>query len=283
MPINAGPEYQKLEKEYAEADTISEKIRILQKMLQVGPKHKGAEKLRNDIKKRISKYKDLVEKEKKSKKGSKGISIKKEGAAQVVIIGKTNTGKSFLLSKLTNAKPLIADYEYTTVKPEIGTMDYNGILLQLIEIPAMSENYLEKEKGPMFLGIVRGADLIVILGKNKNDIDLVKNELKTAEIKFHGLTYDSDFKVESVKDQIWKKLDLIYVYTKSPGKNKDYPPVALDKKATVKELASKVHKDFIKKFKNAKIWGPSAKHEGILVGLNHELMTGDVVEFHLKE
>nr|MBA4405264.1 GTP-binding protein [Nanoarchaeum sp.] len=186
MPTNAGFEYQRLEKEYPSAKTIVEKIAILQKMLEVGPKHKGAEKLRNDIKKKISKYKGLLDREKRLSKGGSrgGLSIKKEGAARIVLIGATNTGKSTLLSRITNAKPEIAEYEYTTRKPEVATMDYHGVMLQVIEIPAITKDYLEKERGPAYLGVVRDADLIVIVSRSREDIKLVKDELEEAGINF---------------------------------------------------------------------------------------------------
>ena len=66
-------------------------------MLSTAPKHKSTGPLLKNIKERIKKYKDLASKEKKSKKGSSFLSIKKEGAARVCIIGLTNTGKSTLL------------------------------------------------------------------------------------------------------------------------------------------------------------------------------------------
>ncbi len=279
MPINAGFEYQKLEKEYANADTIEDKVKALQKMLQAAPSHKGAENLRNDIKQRISKYKKILEKEKQSKKGSRGFSVKKEGAAQIVLLGVTNIGKSTLLSKLTNAKPVIADYPFTTNKPEIGTLEYNGIILQIVEIPAITENYLDKENGPAFMGIVRGSDLVVLLYKHKKDVVIVKNQLKEAEINKKLITVSNQ---DRVVERIWKNLDLIYVYTKSPGKDKDYPPVALNKRSTVKDLTLKVHKDFFKNFDYARIWGNSAKHPGMRVGLDHVLKEKDVVELHIK-
>ncbi|MFH1376214.1 MAG: GTPase [Candidatus Woesearchaeota archaeon] len=281
MPINAGFEYQRLEKEYAVTKTIQEKIIILQKMLQVGPKHKGAEKLRDDIKKKISKYKELVQKEKEqSKKRGKGISIKKEGAAQVVLIGVTNSGKSTLLSKITNAKPEIADYEFTTKKPEMGTMNYNGIIIQVIETPAITKNYINKEHGPAYLGIIRHADLIVIVSRTKQDEKLIKNELKEVSIQAKKITLDSQD--ENAKEKIWRNLNLIYVYTKMPGKEKDQPPISLQKNSTVKDLALKVHKDFIKNFDFARIWGKSAKFDAMRTGLTHKLQENDIVEFHQK-
>ena len=281
MPTNVTYEYENAEKEYLQANGFSEKINCLKKMLTAVPKHKGTENLRNDIKRRISKYKSLVEREKKlSKSGGKGLSIKKEGAARVVLIGVTNSGKSTLLSKITNAKILIADYEFTTKKPEMGTMDYNGVAVQVIELPALSGDFLDKEKGPAYMGIVRDSDLIVIVSRDVEDVKLVKKELVDAGIKFKGIVLDSMDK--EAKNKIWKKLNLIYVYTKTPGKNKDYPPIALKKGSNVKELASKVHKDFIKKFDYARVWGKGAKFEGQRVGLNHTLKEQDVIELHLK-
>ena len=67
-----------------------------------------------------------------------------------------------------------------------------------------------------------------------------------------------------------------------PGKPKDFPPVALKNNASIHNLAEYVHKDFIKRFRFARIWGKSVKYDGATVGLDHKLKEGDVIEFHLK-
>ncbi len=347
MPINANPEYQKAERSYHEARTISEKIKALQLMLQTCPKHKGSENLQNDIKQKISKLKKLQDKQKSA--GSRfTISVKKEGAAQVVIIGVPNSGKSTLLTKLTNAKPEIAPYPFTTKLPEVGIMDYDGIKIQIVEIPALFEGFSTSEMGPTFLGIVRQADLILIIANKEKELDLIKNELansniiidkKRPKIKIKknntgGLMFVGDLKgdlnkakkilrnhnihnatvefeekvdldeleevltegiayvysiiintqntVEEIKKKIWSCLGLIRVFTKQPGKKREYPPIALKKGDTVKDLAKKIHKDFLKKFKFARIWGTSVKFQGAQSGLNTELHDLDVVEFHTK-
>ena len=283
MPTNVTPEFQRAEKEYFMAEGLKDKLKCLQRMLSVAPSHKGGEKLRKDIKQRIARYKSLLEKEKLSAKGKGGgISVKKEGAAQVVLVGKTNSGKSFLLSKITNASPLIADYEFTTKLPEVGTMLINDVPIQIVEIPAITENYLEKEKGPMFLGIVRGSDLIVILAENKKEEKFIEKELDFAGIKGKRIFVKRKEDYYHIKNKIWESLGLIYVFTKMPGKEKDYPPIALKKGSTVWGLASEVHKDFVKKFNFAKVWGKSAKHEGMKCGVRHVLESGDIVELHTK-
>ena len=88
--------------------------------------------------------------------------------------------------------------------------------------------------------------------------------------------------LNEIKELIWSKLGLIYVFTKTPGKEKDWPPVAMKKNSTVKDLALKVHKDFFKKLKYARIWGRSVKFPAMTVGGSHVLETGDIVEFHIK-
>lgn len=314
MPTNVTIEYQLAEKGYLEAKTPEEKVRALEKMLATVPSHKSAENLRANLTQRLSKLKRQQEKEKKQKTGRHQISVKKEGAAQIVIIGKTNSGKSTLMRKLTNAKPMTSEFPFTTKLPQIGIMDYNGIKLQIVEIPALVENFMQSEKGPLFLGIIRQADLVVFLLRNnpEDEFKILINELNKANIKINQEKTESEydffiylngmivinnennnlhinnFNIANINDKdlnkkIWKCLGLIYVYTKTSGKKPDFPPIALKNRSTLKDLAMHIHKDFIKKFKYAKVWGKSAKFEkGQIVGLSHLLEESDVVEFRLK-
>lgn len=313
MPTNVTIEYQLAEKAYNEASTLDEKIMALEKMLATSPTHKGAENLRANLKQRLSKLKKQVEREKKQRTGRHQISVKKEGASQIVILGMVNSGKSFLLNKLTNAKAKVSEFPFTTNIPEIGILNYKGINLQIVEIPAIFENFVQSEKGPLFLGIVRQADLVIfLLGKNPEyEFKVMMWELDKANIKINKqkpknlddyLTYikgiivlnnNSNFKTDNIEainindseltNKIWKNLGLMYVYTKSPGKKKDFPPVALKKGSTIRDLAFHIHKDFLKKFNYSKIWGKSSRFKmGQTVGLNHVLEEEDIVEFHLK-
>jgi ribosome-interacting GTPase 1 len=88
--------------------------------------------------------------------------------------------------------------------------------------------------------------------------------------------------IDELKERIFHALSLIKVYTKTPGKPKDFPPVALHDGDNIESLARIIHKDFIKKFNYARVWGKSTKHEGQKFGLEHELKDEDVVEFHIK-
>lgn len=278
MPINAGIEYQKAEEEYARARTTAEKLAVLNKMYQTAPKHKGAEKLLQEIKSKIAKLKGVQERERQQKKGYQ-IAVKKEGAAQIVLVGTTNTGKSILLHKLTGARVEIAHYPFTTKKPEVGILDYKGIKLQIIEIPAVTEDFDKTENGATFLGIVRQADLIILMFNTPKEKSLIDNEIRKAGIDVPIMIYNNQ---ENIGDEIWKRLNLIKVYTKEPGKKPSYPPFTLEKGSTVRDMASHVHKDFIIKFKFARVFGKSAKFDGAQIGLNHKLADDDIVELHMK-
>jgi len=276
MPVNPGIDYQLAEKEFHEAGTVQERLKALQNMFAKVPKHKGSEKLQQEIKQKIAKYKALADKEKKGKRG-KSLGIKKEGAATICLVGMTNSGKSTLLKELTNVKVKIDSYEYTTKKPEIGILDYKGIKLQIIEIPAIVENLEFTNKGPFLLSVINMADLLILMFNNPKEYEIIRKELRG--VKKKELFYN---KQEDIKDLIWKKLNLIKVHTKQPGRKPDYPPVALKKNSTVRDLSKEVHKDFLKKFKFARIWGKSAKHEGQQTGLNHKLKDEDIVEIHIR-
>lgn len=274
---NQGPGYFSAEKKYLQAQTLEDKVRWLQEMIQNFKKHKGSEKMLAELKIRLKKLKKLIEKRQTSKKTARSLSIKKEGAAQVVLVGTTNTGKSTLLKKLTNAKIAISAYPFTTKKPVYGIMDYKGIKIQVVEIPSITKNFYETELGPTLLSIIRYADLMVLFFNKPEEKKLLDKELY--DVNINKIIYDDS---DDFKEKIWKALGLIMVYTKQPGKKPDYPPLALEKNDTVKDLATNVHKDFIKKFKYARIFGPSAKFKGQQVGLTHKLKDGDVIELHIK-
>ena len=91
---------------------------------------------------------------------------------------------------------------------------------------------------------------------------------------------------ESKKDRVivalWRHLGRVAIQTRTKGKGVAEKPLILDKGATVQEVVKKVHKDFLKKFKYAKIWGPSAAFPGQTCGFDHELEDGDVVEIFVK-
>ena len=76
-------------------------------------------------------------------KGEKGeeldLLLELKQIADIGIIGLPNAGKSTLLSKLTNANPKIANYQFTTLIPILGSLDYKNKKIILADIPGLIE------------------------------------------------------------------------------------------------------------------------------------------------
>jgi len=159
MPANLTPDYHAAEKRYKEAGTPEEKLRCLQEMLSVIPKHKGTDKLQGDIKHKIAKLKGQTEKRKGAARRTDEYHIDKEGAGQIALVGLPNVGKSSLVDQLTNASPEVADFPFTTRKPLPAMMKYEDVQAQLIDTPPISDDYFES----WLPGLLRLADTILLV------------------------------------------------------------------------------------------------------------------------
>jgi len=193
MPTNLPPQCRLLEKKYLEATTLPEKIKALEEYHSAIPKHKGTERLRAQIKMKLSKLRLEMEERKKQRattsSDSGRYSVKKEGAAQVVILGLTNSGKSSLLRALTNADPEISSHPFTTTEPIPGMMPFEDIQVQLLEAPALFEGASEgREWGLRTLSLARNADgLILLVDLSTRDpctqLEVMIEELNSARIR----------------------------------------------------------------------------------------------------
>jgi ribosome-interacting GTPase 1 len=159
MPANLPPNYFEAEKRYRAAKTAADKISCLEEMLTIMPKHKGTDKLRADLRRRISKLKSSSQTKKSLSKRDSTFRIDKEGAGQLVVVGPTNVGKSALVRTLTNATPQVADFPHTTWKPTPGMMPVENIQIQLVDTPSLDREYVE----PELLDLIRRADMILLV------------------------------------------------------------------------------------------------------------------------
>jgi ribosome-interacting GTPase 1 len=162
MPANLPPQYYELEREFKKETDPNEKLRLAKELLAMMPKHKGTDKLQADLKAKISKLKKQMDGGGK-KHGARHVDlhthIPKEGAAQIIMIGAPNSGKSTILDTLTNSKPLIGDYPYTTREPLAGMTEFETIQLQLIDTPPISDEYFEN----YMPNLIRQADIVLLI------------------------------------------------------------------------------------------------------------------------
>ena len=300
---NQSPFYRKAEANFLSAESDEEKIEALEEMIRECPKHKSSEKMLAQLKTRYKKFKAKLEKSKKSGK-SKKQGIKKEDM-QAVLIGKTKTGKSRLLSELTNAHTRIGfdSEEYTTKTPVIGMMDYAETKIQLIENPAIESPYYDK-------GLTNSADTILILITDLEQIKKIEKEIKNAQnkkiiifisnnqstrllrkisatlqsrkYKFVIINLETKEGLEELKSKLFESFNRIRIYTKEPGREPNKKkPLILEPGSTIKHAARKIIKN-LKNLKETRIWGPSSKFAGQIIGLTHELKDLDIVEFKTK-
>ena len=144
MPANLSPEYKRAEQAYRAAQDERERLAHLKEMLRTIPKHKGTEHLQADLKSRI---KQLTEDLSGPKKGAARTGpvhiVRREGAAQIALLGPPNSGKSALHVRLTGSRAAVGPYPHTTHEPMPGMLPFEDIHIQLIDLPPISSDYIE--------------------------------------------------------------------------------------------------------------------------------------------
>ncbi|MEW6214610.1 MAG: TGS domain-containing protein [Nitrospirota bacterium] len=176
MPANLPPEYFEAEKIFKQAVTPAEKIVALEDLIATVPKHKGTDKLRADLRRRLSQLRKEAVRKKKGGRGDLYI-VQKEGAAQIALVGFPNSGKSALLACLTNATPVIADYPISTLTPLPGMMPFEDIQIQFVDLPPIGN---EATDG-WVSGILRYTDALLLV------VDLTEDPEVQAELLIEQL------------------------------------------------------------------------------------------------
>lgn len=165
MPTNLPPEYFSAEERYKQASTPREKIERLEELISTIPKHKGTDKLRADLRRRLSRLKESADKGKRTGKHESTFHIEKEGAGRVILVGLPNVGKSSLLTRLTNASPAISEAPFTSWTPTPGMMEWEHVQIQLIDTPPLNREHMESEQ----FDLIRSADLLLLLVDLQSD------------------------------------------------------------------------------------------------------------------
>jgi ribosome-interacting GTPase 1 len=238
------------------------------------------------------------------------IAVRREGAAQIALVGPPNVGKSSILQALSEIQIKTGDYAFTTLRPTPALTRIGGVLVQLVEIPGLIEGATEdRGGGRALLGVLRFADGIVYCMRADADPDQLRpvlREVELAEIDkpaFLAATRADDAppgaierlraaypalevvpvsvldeaSLQAFSDAVWRLTGLIRVFLRSNGAT-DEEPLPLEAGATVADVADSIHHDLGAQFEGARVWGPSARFEGQRVGREHEVRDGDVVE-----
>lgn len=327
MPANLPPQYFEAEKVYRQAKTAEDKVEALETMLAIMPKHKGTDKLRAELRRRIAKHNEEAERRPAGGKRGSAYNIRKEGSGQVVLVGLPNAGKSNLVSVLTGTLLDVGNYPFTTKSASPAMMRFENIQIQLIDMPPITD----RDAKSWFAHLLRNADMLLIVvdlgGDVLGQMEVILAELENSKVNvrrsssteemsfgivqkkavvvgsrgdldvsganFDGLKarYGEEFLVVSVsaekgtgidemKRVVFDALDIVRVFTRSPGKKEELEdPVVLKRGSTIEDVAESIHKDFRRQLKYAQVWG-SGKFDGQRVKRDHIVEDGDIVEVH---
>ena len=238
------------------------------------------------------------------------IGVRREGAAQIALVGPPNAGKSSLLQALSSIQIKTGDYAFTTLRPVPALTRIGGVLVQLVEIPGLIEGANEdRGGGRALLGVLRGADAIVfchdvtaqpdalgvvidevrkagidrpaLLAATKHDEarpgDLERLAGTFPELEVVPTSAIDDISLKRLREAIWGLTGLIRVHLRH-DRTVDDEPVALPSGSTVADVADTIHHELAAACTGAHVWGPSARFDAQRVGRDHVVVDGDTVE-----
>jgi small GTP-binding protein len=244
------------------------------------------------------------------------LQVRREGVAQIALVGPPNAGKSSLLQALSQIQIKTGDYAFTTLRPVPALTRIRGVLVQLVEIPGLIDGAHEDRGGSRaLLGVLRNADAIAYCcaaDEPREALEVVVREVAAAGIekpailvltKADELTDDAlgrgrhrslvdasgvlddvvavsvldDESLDRLREAIWALTGLMRVFARRHGQADD-EPFALPTGSTVADLADRVHHELGASCTGALLSGPSARFDGQRVGRGHVLADGDVVE-----
>jgi len=227
------------------------------------------------------------------------IAVRREGAAQIALVGAPNAGKSSLLQALSAIQIRTGDYAFTTTRPVAATTRLGGVLVQLVEIPGLIEGAAEdRGGGRALLGVLRNADAILFChacDRPLEELETIRDEVAAAGIELPALLAATkcdeapppehpelrvlpvsvldEASLDRLREDLWAMAGLVRVHLRDGG-----DPVALQPPVTILDVADTIHHELRERCTGARIWGPSARFPGQQVGREYELSDGDTVE-----
>jgi len=165
MPANLTPQYLEAERRFREATTPDEQLAALGEMMATIPKHKGTERMRADIRRRMAKLRAESARRRAVGHGPTWQHVPREGAGQIVLVGPPNAGKSRLLAALSHATPVVAPYPFATRTPLPGMVGFENVQIQLVDLPPIAPETAE----PWLFALIRQADAALLVADLGSD------------------------------------------------------------------------------------------------------------------
>lgn len=166
--------------------TIEEQIKEIEDELARTQYNKHTEHHVGTLYGKIAKLRDKMEKQASRKYSGPSFSIKKSGDATVALVGFPSVGKSTLINCLTNASSKVAAYDFTTLAPVPGMMEYKGAKIQIIDLPGIiGEASKGRGRGREVLSVARNAELILLLtdARKPEQLEIIREELYNIGIR----------------------------------------------------------------------------------------------------
>jgi small GTP-binding protein len=237
------------------------------------------------------------------------ISVRRQGAAQVALVGPPNAGKSSLLQALSEIQIKTGDYAFTTLRPVPALTRIGGVLVQLVEIPGLIEGANDdRGGGRALLSVLRNADAVVYCHDAVEPLDalrVVRTEVEVAgidlpavvaltkvdevdsdriaalreavDLEVVAVSIIDDASLDELRQVIWGLTGLIRVWLHHDSET-DRRPQPMPADSTVADVADRVHHELGAAAVGGRIWGSSARFDGQRVGRDHVVEDGDTVE-----
>jgi len=174
----------------------------------------------------------------------------------------------------------------TTVK--LSVLEKNTIEKMLAEMKISNADIVIREDitADDLIDAVEGNRIYIPAISIINKVDSVNREIAelfARKLSALPVSAEKNTGIEKLRQAIYEKLGFLRIYMKEIGKKPDMEePMIIKRPATVEMACRKIHRDFVNKFKFARVWGKSAKFPGQKFSLNHNLEDEDVLEIHLK-
>jgi len=198
--------------------------------------------------------------------------------------------------QLIDTPPIVPQSIESWLPPILRRADALLVMTDLSDDPLAQIEAITTELEKMRIGIIdRETDdeqQSVLLYKKAlifgNKIDLAQASQNYAilqekyedQLPVMAISAKEGIGLEELKLKIYRTLDIIRVYTKTPGQKPDFnDPIILNRGNMLEDAAAAVHKDFRARLKYARVWG-SGKHDGIMIKRDHILQDGDIIELH---